>query len=79
MGPDLVDVGLVVVAEEGGAEGDAVVGAQGAEVGAGWVADDEGGPAGAVGGGLRFESVADGVEAVGGGAGDVLGCVGGVG
>ena len=79
LGPDLVDVGLVVVVEEGGVEGDAVVGAQGAEVAAGWVGDDEGGPACAVGGALRSESVADGVEAVGGGAGDVLGCVGGVG
>ena len=28
---------------------------------------------------MRSEAVADGVEAVGGGAGDVLGCVGGVG
>ena len=79
LGPDLVDVGLVVVCEEGGVEGDAVVGAQGAEVAAGGVGDDEGRPACAVGGGLRSESVADGVEAVGGGAGDGLGCVGGVG
>ena len=42
LGPDLVDVGLVVVVEEGGVEGDAVVGAQGAEVAAGWVGDNEG-------------------------------------
>ena len=34
LGPDLVDVGLVVVCEKGGVEGDAVVGAQGAEVAA---------------------------------------------
>ena len=32
--PDLVDVGLVVVVEEGGVEGDAVVRTQGAEVAA---------------------------------------------
>ena len=42
MGPDLVDVGLVVILEEGGVQRDAVVGAQGAEVAAGRVADDEG-------------------------------------
>ena len=42
LGPDLVDVGLIVVFEEGGVEGDAVVGAQGAEIAAESVGDDEG-------------------------------------
>ena len=78
-GPDLVDVGLVVVLEEGGVEDGAVVWAQGAQVAAGGAADDEGGPAGVVGGGLGGQGLADGVEAVGGHAGDMLGCVGGVG
>ena len=80
LGPDLVDVGLEVAVEQGGVEEDAVVGAQGAQVASsGGLGHDERGPAGAVGGGLRGQALANGVEAVGRHAGDVLGCVGGVG
>ena len=75
-GPDLVDVVLVVVVEEGGVEDDAVVGAEGAQVAAGGVRYDKGGPACTVGGGLSGQALADGGETVGCHAGDVLRCVG---
>lgn len=77
--PDLVDVGLVVAFEEGGVEDDAVVGAQGAQVAARGVGHNERGPARAVGGALSRQARADGIEACGCHAGDVLRCVGGVG
>ena len=64
-GPDLVDIFLVVIVEEGGIEGDAVIRAESAEVTAGRVADDERGPVSVVGSGLSGQTLADSVEAVG--------------
>ena len=78
-GPDLVYVILVVVVEEGRVENDAIVGAEGAQVAAGGVGYNEGGPGCAIGGGLGSQTLADIAEAVGRHAGDVLRCVGGVG
>ena len=78
-GPNLVDVVLVVAVKERGVEDDAVVGAQSAQIAAGGLWDDEGGPACAVGGGLGPQALADGVESVGCHARDMLRCVGGVG
>ncbi len=77
-GVDLVDVGLVVAGEEAVVEDDAVVWAQGAEsVAVG--ALDQLAPPGAVLSGLGTQPVADGLEAVGGHARDVLRGAGGVG
>ena len=77
-GVDLVDVGLEVTIEEIVVEHNAVVWAESSQVLA------IGGlnklvPACAVLGGLGLKSVADGLQAVGGHSGDMLGCAGGIG
>lgn len=79
LGPDAVDVGLVVGLEEGAVQGYAVVGGEGAEVAAAGGGDDEGGPAGVVGGLLGGEGGADLVEAGRAHACYGLGGAGGVG
>ena len=69
---------MVVAFEEVVIGYDAGVWAQSAEVAPGWFGDDEGRPACVVGVVLRDEAGADGVEAVGTEASDVLGVAGGV-